>query len=397
MLTKAANLTLARLVESTPAQLFRAFTNTAALREWLCSAAQVDPREGGRIYLWWNNGYHTSGTFTQIQRDESLSFTWQGPGEPVGQLHISLHPEGTSSTQVTVTHTGSTSEEATRTLENLWETSLESLQTLLETGHDLRLLRRPMFGLNGAEEMTPEITARIASPVSAGLRLGGVLPGMGAEAAGLQKDDIVVAIGDREVPNFSAFVAALEPHRAGDRVPVTFYRGAEKRTVDMELSQRPVTETPASVKAMVDAARELYATLDSELDALFDGVSEEAAERRPATGEWNAKEVLAHLIAVERDGQTWIAAITEDFDLEQPYHSNGRERIKAIVSAYPTVPILVEEMKRNEVITLAMAAAISEETQAHKHLLNQLAASLTTFDTHHREHFAEIKTLLLGD
>jgi hypothetical protein len=145
---------------------------------------------------------------------------------------------------------------------------------------------------------------------------------------------------------------------------------------------------------MADTAREVYTTLDKEMDALFEGVSEEAAERRPAPGAWNAKEVMAHLIAVERDNQVWIAAITEDFDIEQPFHSNGRERIEAIVSAYPTIPILIEEMKRNEAMTVAMAAALSEETQAHKHLVNQIATSFTTFHTHHREHFAEIQKLL---
>jgi len=103
---------------------------------------------------------------------------------------------------------------------------------------------------------------------------------------------------------------------------------------------------------------------------------------------------MAHLIAVERDGQTWIASIIEDFDLEQPFHSNVRERIEAIVSAYPTVPLLIEEMKRNESILIAMAAALPEGTQAHKHFFKQIATSLATFHTHHREHFAEIQRLL---
>jgi uncharacterized protein YndB with AHSA1/START domain len=386
-------LTLTRRIESTQTEVFRAFTNTASLRDWLCNAAQVDVRTGGRIYLWWNNGYFTSGAFTNIERYDSLSFTWQGPGESISEVHVSIDAEG-NSTEVTVAHSGLLASETAGTIGKLWETALENLQTLLETGNDLRLLRRPMFGLNGAEEMTPELAKQTGSPVSEGLRLGGVLPGMGAEAAGLQKDDIVTNLAGHETPNFAAFVAAIEPHLAGDRVPVTFYRGSEKHTVDMVLSSRPAPVIPTSIKAMADTAREVYMTLDKEMDALFEGVSEEAAERRPAPGAWNAKEVMAHLISVERDNQTWIAAITEDFDIEQPFHSNGRERIEAIVSAYPTIPILIEEMKRNEAMTVAMAAALSEETQAHKHLVNQIATSFTTFDTHHREHFAEIQKLL---
>lgn len=210
MLTQEAALTLSRRVESAHTEVFRAFTNTASLRDWLCNAAQVDVRKGGRIYLWWNNGYYTGGTFTQVQRYDSLSFTWQGPGEPTSEVHISLHAEGTS-TEIVVEQNGPLSSETASTLEKLWETALENLQTLLETGNDLRLLRRPMFGLNGVEEMTPELANQIGSPISEGLRLGGVLPGMGAEVAGLRKDDIVTALDGRDVPNFAAFVAAIEP------------------------------------------------------------------------------------------------------------------------------------------------------------------------------------------
>ena len=41
-----------------------------------------------------------------------------------------------------------------------------------------------------------------------------------------------------------------------------------------------------------------------------------------------------------------------------------------------------------------MAAALPEETQAHKHFFKQIATLLATFHTHHREHFAEIRKLL---
>ena len=251
-----------------------------------------------------------------------------------------------------------------------------------------------MFGLNGAEEMTPELAEKLGVPVTEGLRLTGLIPGLGAEAAGFQRDDVVVALGDREVTNFSGFVAALDPYNGGDHIPVTIYRGAEKQVINMELSRRPVPEFPSSIQAMTDTARDTYATLDKELDALLEGVSEEAAEYRPTPDDWNAKEIIAHIITSERDTQTWLACITEDFDLEQPFHSNGKERIQAMTSVYNTIPALVEELKKSEAVLIALAASLSEETQSHKHLYNQVAAWLTTFEPHHREHFAEIKRLL---
>lgn len=393
MLTQEGTLTLRRTVRANPTEVFRAFTNQAALRHWLCNAAQVEARKGGRIYLWWSDGYYVNGVYTGLAKGESVAFTWQGPGEAASEVRISFAPQG-EGTDVTVTHDGICSSEAAERISKLWEDGLENLQSVVETGNDLRFTRRPMFGLSDAEEMNTEIAAKIGAPVSEGLKLNGLVPGMGAEAAGLQKGDIIVGIGGRPVENFAMFVTAIEPHRAGDRVPVTFYRGAEEQTVTMELSARPTPEVPATAAALAERARQAHAELNKELDELFAGVSDEAAERRPAPDEWNAKEMLAHLIASEEDTQVWVAAMTEDADLEQRFHSNGKERVQAIVSVYSPLSVLIEELKRSQAVTAAITEAMSEETAGHKHLFNQLAQWLTDFDNHHREHFEEIKRLI---
>jgi hypothetical protein len=309
-------------------------------------------------------------------------------------VQISLDQQGDASTEVAVTHNGIGSEEQERRLEKLWEAGLENLQSVLETGEDLRFTRRPMFGLREADEMTAELAEKIGVPVSEGILLKGLVEGMGAEAAGIEKGDVIVAIGGRDVLNFPSFVAALEPHRAGDRVPVTFYRGSEKRTIEMELSRRAMPELPTTLEALVEGTRQSYATLDQELDELLEGVSEDVAGRRPTPDDWNAKLVLAHLVAVEHDIQTWIAAMVEDADLEQFFHSNGRERLEAIVNAYGSLATLVEELKRSEAVNVALLASLSDETAGHKHLFNQLAQWFTTFGDHHREHFGEIKRLI---
>ena len=36
-------------IPARPEQVFYAFTNASALREWLCDLATVDPRPGGRM------------------------------------------------------------------------------------------------------------------------------------------------------------------------------------------------------------------------------------------------------------------------------------------------------------------------------------------------------------
>jgi uncharacterized protein YndB with AHSA1/START domain len=259
MLTQEATLQFTRTVQAAPAAVFRAFTTPSALRDWLCDAARVDPRSGGPIYLWWNDGYYTGGVFTAVVRDAELAFTWRGPQDPVtGQVHVALTPAGAGTT-VTVTHTapdaGPESATAAAEIARRWEQSLENLQSLLETGVDLRIARRPIFGLDDAEPLTPELAARLGVPITEGLRLRGLIDGMGAQVAGLQRDDVLVQLGEYAITRYAALARALQHYQVGDRVPVVFYRGPQQQTLTMELSRRPQPDLPATPAALAGVMR----------------------------------------------------------------------------------------------------------------------------------------------
>jgi uncharacterized protein YndB with AHSA1/START domain len=398
MLTQEATLHFTRTVQADPAAVFRAFTNPSALRDWLCDAAKVDPRQGGPIYLWWNDGYYTGGVFTTVIRDTELAFTWRGPADPAaGQVHVALTPAA-GGTAVEVTHTAPDADSVwaaqAAEITRGWEHGLENLQSLLETGVDLRVARRPMFGLDDAEPLTPDLAVRLGVPVTEGLRLRGLVEGMGAQAAGLQRDDIVVQLGEYPITDGTSLARALQHHQAGDRVPVVFYRGPRQQTLTMELSRRPQPELPATPAALADAMRASYAVLDEELAAAFAGASEEAAAYRPGPEEWNAQEIVGHLLAIEHDTQSWIAAVIEDSDMEQVFHTNVHERVAALARVYTPTPVLLEELRRAEGVTVAMIAALPAAAVARKHLFNQLATWLTTFADHTREHIGEIQALL---
>jgi hypothetical protein len=100
------------------------------------------------------------------------------------------------------------------------------------------------------------------------------------------------------------------------------------------------------------------------------------------------------LLAIEHDTQTWIAAVIEDSDMEQTFHTNVTERVAALARIYTPTPVLLEELRRAEAVTVAMIAALPAAAVARKHLFNQLATWLTTFADHTREHIAEIQDLL---
>src|SRR5207253_8190086 len=102
------------------------------------NAAEVDARKGGRIYLWWDNGYYAAGAITSLARNESLSFTWQGKGEPsASEVRVSLAFQD-GKTTVNIELSGVASEESATKITQIWEAGLENLQSLVETGIDLR-------------------------------------------------------------------------------------------------------------------------------------------------------------------------------------------------------------------------------------------------------------------
>ncbi|MEK7328028.1 MAG: SRPBCC domain-containing protein, partial [Chloroflexota bacterium] len=342
-------------VNAPAAQAYRAFTNSTALREWMCDGATADARKGGRLYVWWNDGYTASGEFTTLTLNKKVAFTWRGRGEPdATKVQVSL-AEKNGSTVVTVTHSGFGSgkawAKAVKELTGGWEYAMENLASVLGSGPDLRIATRPMLGIM-VDAFDAEIAKKIGVPVADGLRLSGTLEGMGARAAGLQKDDVIVSLGGKKVTG-NTLAGALQGRRGGDTVPVVFYRGQEKQKVMMQLSRRPLPEIPATAGQLAEAVSKMYAELDVELAKCFEGVTEEEASFKPTPDEWSAKDVLAHLLAGERDGHSFI---TEAIDgvgrWYDGFGGNVEARHTAVIAAYPTVQAMLEEYRRNEIETV---------------------------------------------
>jgi uncharacterized protein YndB with AHSA1/START domain len=400
MASRIGSLKFKRAVNAPPAEVYRAFTNSTALREWFCDAAQADACKSGRLYAWWNNGYYASGEFTALAPCQRIAFTWHGRGELAAtRVQIAL-AEKNGGTLLTLTHAGIGAGKAwaksAKQIVHGWEIALENLQWVLETGQDLRLVRRPMLGIN-IGEFNPDIAAKLGVPVVEGLRLEGVVPGKGAQAAGLQKNDVLVNLGRKKVTSFSGLVSVLQKRRAGDKVKVVFYRGSEKKTVTMELSPRPLPEVPVTSAALAEAVQKKFAEGDAELARCFANVSEAQADRSPAPGEWSAKETVAHLIAGERENHCSIADLINNAerwsdDLANP--TNVPARVRATVQAFPTVPALLEELKRNEAETVAMLAALPPEFVAHKGTFWRLGHYLLQIADHTDEHMKQIRTAI---
>ena len=77
-----------------------------------------------------------------------------------------------------------------------------------------------------------------ASPLSPGVRLGGVRPGSPADRAGLQAGDVIVRFGGVSVRTLDDLVFALRSRRAGEAIEVTYVRDGAERTARATLEER---------------------------------------------------------------------------------------------------------------------------------------------------------------
>lgn len=104
---------LSILIEAAPERVFRALTEPAALNGWIASAAEVDPRVGGRYSYGWQN--KKDGRTVCVGPTQILDIVpnrrlvtdwpdWRGdPDRPKTRVAWLLEPVGTA-TRVTVVH-----------------------------------------------------------------------------------------------------------------------------------------------------------------------------------------------------------------------------------------------------------------------------------------------------
>ena len=109
-----------------------------------------------------------------------------------------------------------------------------AVQDLIDHGK----IDRAYLGV-GTVDVTASIAKNFQLPVDKGIAVTAVGRGTPAEAAGLRQNDVIVRIDGQDVTNNGSLLAVLAKRRAGDTVPVEFYRGSDRRTLDVKLDSRP--------------------------------------------------------------------------------------------------------------------------------------------------------------
>jgi 2-alkenal reductase len=97
---------------------------------------------------------------------------------------------------------------------------------------------RPYLGVRTVT-VTQSLAAYYGLPVDHGLYITEVVRGGPAENAGIQKDDIVVQIGDYAIDENHPLINVLSHFQSGQTVKVELNRGGKSMTVDAALGERP--------------------------------------------------------------------------------------------------------------------------------------------------------------
>lgn len=386
-------------VRAQPAEVYRMFTSSSAIREWLADVALATPREAGPLYLAWNDGNSAAGRYTELSPFRRVGFTWRGDADPVHtRVEVDLRPVE-QGTVVSVRQSGfeKGTKPQRRAFAAAWATSLENLVSVMETGLDLRFTRRPMLGVAVDRELDAEGAARIGLPVDHGVVLSGVVPGTGAAAAGLTSGDALVELDGVPLTGWASLGAILQSHHAGDTVSVKMFREGREETTELTLSGRPIPEVPETAVELADFVRSLYTRFDAELAACFEGVDEETAARKPAPTEWSAKEVLAHLLDGEGDSHSSI--IETVLGVVRHYDGgfeNSDHRTSVTAGSYPTVAGMLAALTRLEHQTVALLEGLPDRFVARKSSFWPLAYGYTQAEIHFGEHLEQIKATLAG-
>lgn len=233
-------------------------------------------------------------------------------------------------------------------------------------------------------------------PVSQGIHLADVVPGLGAHAAGLQKDNVIVELNGYPITNdFGSLMSNLQGKKGGDQIQVVYYHGPEKKTVMMELTRRPVLDIPWEPAELARRVRSTYDEALAKLGTCFNGVSEKEADFEPVPGEWSAKQVLGHLIQTERG---WLANLDDAVGgyecLADDWGGNLPSHITATVKSYGTVKAMLGELRQLSIEMVAFIERLPSTSVERKASYYTNAVQLLDIESHTLMHLDQIKTAL---
>jgi hypothetical protein len=164
----------------------------------------------------------------------------------------------------------------------------------------------------------------------------------------------------------------------------------------MELTKRPIPQIPWEPVELAKTIRAKYDEGLSALEKAFKGVNNTRANRRSAPGEWNANEILAHLIQNERHWLENLDDVVGGYPrLSDDWSGNSSLHVTATAAAYKTTSGLLDEMERLSDEMVSYVANLPAEFVRRKASYFQVAFMLMEGSLPHiLSHIDQIKNAL---
>ena len=398
-MTVCPSFSLERIIEAHPSELFEAFTEARALKEWLCDEAVARAHAGGALCLWWRDETFACGRFHEVNPDVRIVLSLQrDPGCERIRMTASFEPlENATRLRVGLSTCGEAV--ASPGIEDFWSRSLDRLvQVWGERRIDPRIARRP----DGAPRASlgffygPGIPAAAASlpPGRRGIEVVGTLEETSAHVAGLRKGDAVIEVDGVPVFDRHSFSAALDLLVAEQNVTVRYVRSGAIRETTVRTGRVPeaLPLPPANAKELAEQIEEHYGRFEKELDDILVNVSEETASQRPDPGSWSVKEVLAHLIPFERMFHNWLGATTSGLEMLH-WVKHPRLWTDGLLEVYPTLAALRGELRRARAETIAYIRRLPDDL-TRRPTYRRLGMMLLLDQFHPPHHHRQIRRIL---
>lgn len=136
------------------------------------------------------------------------------------------------------------------------------MEDLVEFGR----VRRPWLGIE-IVDVQPEDAEVYGLPTVSGVLVQNLPDDSPAREAGLQSEDVIVAIDGTEVGRTGALQNKVAQYRPGDRVTVTLYRDQQQQEVTVRLGEAPFSAAPPPVRTAEVRAEEKLGIQVRELTA----------------------------------------------------------------------------------------------------------------------------------
>jgi hypothetical protein len=156
-----------------------------------------------------------------------------------------------------------------------------------------------------------------------------------------------------------------------------------------------VPEIPFDPQELADRVRKIRTESLEGIEQAFIAATEEQAAHKPAADEWSAKEILAHLLQIERFNVQEISDTLAGQPRWSDYFTeNDPAYIAALANSYPSYTAMLEELRRLMEELVAYIAAFPPAFLATKGPYFSVAQVLLNDQVHTQSHQEQIKRAL---